>query len=56
MAWWDNLVLLAVTIALVSVILLILFLAIYLWFQKAQRNDVRPEDDEDFDGGPYDIP
>jgi hypothetical protein len=56
MAWWDGLVLLAVTVALVSVILLVLLLAIYYWFVKAKHEDVGQEDEEEFDGGPYDIP
>jgi hypothetical protein len=56
MAWMDDMVLLAITVAIASVILLVLLLAIYLWFVKLRRDDVPQEDDEDFDGGPYDIP
>ena len=56
MSLMDDLVLLAITIAIVSVVMVVLLVAIYLWFVKGRRDEVLPEDEEPFDGGPYDIP
>ena len=56
MAVLDDLVLLAITVAIASVVLLAFLIYIYIWFVKGRRDKVVPEDDEDFDGGPYDIP
>ena len=56
MAWLDDLVLLAITVAIASVVMVAFLIAIYLWFVKGRRDEAQPEDDEPFDGGPYDIP
>ncbi len=52
----DDLVLLAITIAIASVVIVAFLMVIYFWFVKGRRDEVLPEDEEAFDGGPYDIP
>jgi hypothetical protein len=56
MAWLDDLVLLAIIVAIASVVMVAFLIAIYFWFVKGRRDEALPEDDEPFDGGPYDIP
>jgi len=56
MSLTDDLVLLAITVAIVSVVIVVFLVAIYIWFLKGRPDEVPPEDEEAFDGGPYDIP
>ncbi|NOQ53087.1 MAG: hypothetical protein GQ558_00620, partial [Thermoplasmata archaeon] len=50
------LVLLAIIVAIASVVMVAFLILIYFWFVKGGRDEVLPEDDEPFDGSPYDIP